>query len=133
MDLSSFERLEAGLSDGNMAGFAKNYAQFSFDRLAEELQTTVAIAVYDVERVRGYLDSVDSTYKKALTRLAGMKRRFFEHQDCAEDSAYVRQGIREGVDVFYRSPRFGRFKNKTNHSGWGCWKQPTEKDHDIER
>jgi hypothetical protein len=132
LDLLSLERLEDGQPEENMAAFAKNYAQISFDRLTEELQTTVAIAVYDVERVQRYLNSADSSYKNALTALTGMKRSSFEHQDCAEDSAYVRPEMSEGVEVFYRSPRFGRSKNKLTHSGWGCWKQPAGKDHNIE-
>ena len=122
LDLEPFERLDAGLRDGDMAAFAKKFVNRAFDRLTEELQTTVTVAVYDVERVRGYLNSVDSVYDHALTTLKGRKTGSVEHCDCAEDSAYVLTGMSEGVDVFYRPPRFGRSKNLQNHSGWECYR-----------
>jgi len=119
-DLHPFERLDVGLQDGDMAAFAKNFARQAFDRLTENIQTAVTVAVYDVDRVQGYLNSVSSVYDRALTTLKGQKPGSFEHYDCAEDSAYALPGMSEGVDVFYRPPRFGRSKHKQNHSGWEC-------------
>ncbi|MBU1615852.1 hypothetical protein KJ693_11180 [bacterium] len=122
LDLHPFERLDIGLRDGDMAVFAKKFAHQAFDLLTEELQTAVTVAVYDVDRVQGYVQSVDSVYNQTLTTLEGQKPGSFEHCDCAEDSAYVLPGMSEGVDVFYRPPRFGRSKHKLNHSGWECWR-----------
>ena len=119
-DLQPFEQLDARLHDGDIAGFAKNFALQSFDRLTEDIQTAVTVAVYDVDRVQGFLHAVDSTYNHTLTALKGQKPGSVEHCDCAEDSAYVLPGISEGVDVFYRPPHFGRSKHKLNHSGWEC-------------
>ena len=119
-DLHPFERLDVGLRDGDVAGFAKNFARQAFDRLTEDLQTAVSVAVYDVDRVQGYVHAVDSVYAHALTILKGQKPIFVEYYDCADDSAYVLPGMNEGVDVLYRPARFGRSKHKQNHSGWEC-------------
>ena len=125
-DLHSFERLDAGLADGDMSVFAKNFAQQAFERLAKDIQTEVAISVYDVERTQKYLNAVGSRYDHSLTELRAKKTESFEHCDCAEDSAYAKPGMSEGVDVFYRPSRFGRLKNKQSHSGWGCWRLPKQ-------
>ncbi len=121
-DLRPFERLDVGLGDGDVAAFAKNYARQAFNRLTEDIRTTITVAVYDVDRVQGFLHAVDSVYDHALTTLKGQKPGSFEHFDCAEDSAYVLPGMSDGVDVFYRPPRFGRSKHKQNHSGWECYR-----------
>jgi hypothetical protein len=120
LDLHPFRQLERGLRDGDVAAFANNFARHAFDRLTENIQTAITVAVYDVERVQGYLQTVASVYDSALTALNERKPRFFEHYDCAEDSAYVLPGMSAGVDVFYRPASFGRSKHKQNHSGWEC-------------
>jgi len=122
-DLHPFERLDVGLRDGDVSAFAKMFAQHAFDRLTEDIQTAVTVAVYDVDRVQGFLHSVDSVYDNALTTLKGETPASLEHCDCAEDPAYALSGMSEGVDVFYRPPRFGRTKHKQNHSGWECWRR----------
>jgi len=121
-DLHPFERLDVGLQDEDIAAFAKKFARQDFDRLTEDIQTAVTVAVYDVDHVRRYLHEVDSVYDYTLTTLKGQKPRSVEHCDCAEDSAYVLPGMSEGVDVFYRPPHFGRLKHKQSHSGWECWR-----------
>jgi hypothetical protein len=121
-DLHPLERLDVGLGDGDVAVFVKNFARQAFERLTEDIQTAITVAVYDVDRAQGFLQAVDSVYDHALTTLKGQKPGSFEHCDCAEDSAYVLPGMSEGVDVFYRPPRFGRLKYKQNHSGWECWR-----------
>jgi hypothetical protein len=115
-----FEWLDIRLRNGDVPVFANNFARQSFEQLKEDIHTTITVAVYDVDRVQGYIHAVDSLYDHALTSLKGEKPGFFEHIDCAEDSVYVLPGMSEGVDIFYRSPRFGRSQNKQNHSGWGC-------------
>jgi hypothetical protein len=120
LDLHPFEQLDSGLRDGDVAVFAKKFAHHAFDRLTEDIQTAVTVAVYDVDRVQGYLQAVAGVYDSALTTLNERKPGFFEHCDCAEDSAYVLPGMSTGVDVFYRPARFGRSKHKQNHSGWEC-------------
>lgn len=123
-DLHPFERLDVGLRDGDTAAFARAFSRHAFDRLSEDIQTTITIAVYDVDRVQGYLNTVEGAYDHTLTTLKEQSPGFFEHHDCAEDTAYALPEMSEGVDVFYRPPRFGRQKHKENHSGWECWKLP---------
>jgi hypothetical protein len=119
-DIQPLERLDIAYRDRDASVFAKEFAHHAFDRLAEDVQTAVAVAVYDVERVRGYLDVVDNVYDHTLTTLKGQPPGSIDHCDCAEVPAYVLPGMSEGVDVFYRQPRFGRLKHKQNHSGWEC-------------
>ena len=121
-DLGPFEQLDVGLPDRDVSAFAKTFAGHAFDRLTEDMQTAVTVAVYDVDRVQGFLHSVDSIYDQALTTLKGQTPASIEHFDCAEDSAYILPGMSGGVDVFYRPPRFGRLKHKQSHSGWECWR-----------
>ncbi|HWR82943.1 MAG TPA: clostripain-related cysteine peptidase [Candidatus Deferrimicrobium sp.] len=119
-DLHPFEALDVGLRDGDVSAFAKECAHQSFDRLTKDIQTEITVAVYDVDRVQGFLYSVDSVYDDALTRLKEEAPTSIEHCDCAEDPAYVRPEMSEGIDVFYRPARFGRSRHKQEHSGWEC-------------
>jgi hypothetical protein len=124
-DLKPLERLDLGLQKGEMTLFATNFAQHSFDKLSEDLQTPVTVVAYDVDRVEGYLRAVEGEYARALDSLKEQSPGFFDHYDCAEDAAYALPTMSEGVNVFYRPARFGHLAHKENHSGWECWKLPT--------
>ena len=119
-DLRSFEALDAGLREGDVAAFAKECARQSFDRLTKDIQTEITVAVYNVERVQEFLYSVDSVYDQALATLSEKALTSIEHCDCGEDSVYVRPGMSAGVDVLFRPARFGRSTHKQTHSGWEC-------------
>lgn len=122
-DLHSLERLDLSLQDGDMPAFAKRYARKAFDRLTMDVQTAVSVAVYDVDRVQGFLQSVRKVYDYTLTSLkeeTQVSKAPIERCDCADLPAYVLPTMNEGVDVFYRSARFGRSNHKQNHSGWEC-------------
>jgi hypothetical protein len=121
-DLRPFERLDIGLREGDVSGFADTFAHHAFNRLTDDIQTAVTVVVYDVDRVRGFLHSVDSIYDYTLTTLKGKPPASIEHCDCAEDPAYALPGINEGIAVLYRPSRFGRLKHKESHSGWECWR-----------
>ena len=122
-DLRSFEALDTSLSDGNVSAFAKRCARQSFDRLTQDIQTEITVAVYDVDRVNRFLSSVDSVYDRTLTTLKKDAPISREHCDCAEDSAFVRPAMTEGIDVLFRPAHFGRSAHKKTHSGWECWKK----------
>jgi len=121
-DIEPLERLDAGLREGDVSGFANAFAHNAFDRLAEDIQTAVSVVVYDVDRVREFLHSVDSIYDQNMTALQRAGPASIEHFDCAEDPAYALPGMSEGITVLYRPSRFGRAKNKDSHSGWECWR-----------
>jgi len=121
-DLHPFERLDTGLRDRDVSLFAKEYARHVFDRLKTEVQTSVTVAVYDVDFVRGYVNAVESVYDHDLNSFKGEAPASLEHCDCADNPAYMLPGMNEGVEVFYQPPRFGRSKHKNTHSGWECWR-----------
>lgn len=121
-DLRPLEQLDIGLREGEMSRFADTFARHAFERLTEDIQTAVSVAVYDVDRVQGFLDSVGTIYDHTLTGLKGKPPASIERCDCAEDPAYVQPGMGEGIAVLYRPSRFGRSSNKETHSGWECWK-----------
>ncbi len=121
-DCGPLERLDIGLREGDMFGFANAFARHAFDRLTEDVQTAVTVAVYDVDRVQGFLRSTGGIYDRALAAVEKKAPASVERCDCAEDAAYALPGINEGITVLYRPPRFGRLKHKESHSGWECWK-----------
>ena len=125
-DLRPLERLDVSMRDGDVAAFAGRFARQTFDRLAGDIQTAVSVAVYDVERVQGFLDAVQGAYEHALTSMRGETQATLatmEHCDCAHLPTYALPAMGEGVAVFYRPARFGRLKDKLHHSGWECWKE----------
>ncbi|MBK7631199.1 MAG: hypothetical protein IPJ23_10965 [Ignavibacteriales bacterium] len=124
-DLHSFEQLDINLNDGDVQSFANKIAQQSFEKFTNNLQTEVSVVVYNVEKVQNYLNSVQKDYDTTLSRLNTMTlidQLRVDHCDCADIPSYKTSTINNGVDVYYRSARFGRSKNKINHSGWECWK-----------
>ena len=125
-NLHSLERLDLSVRDGDVAAFANKFALQAFDRLTRDIQTAVSVAVYDVDRVQEFLHSVHSVYERTLTTLKGDPQgsmATMEHCDCADLPAYVLPTMNEGVNVLFRPARFGRSKQKQNHSGWECWRE----------
>jgi len=124
-DINSLESLDLCLHDGDVPAFADRFARQSFDRLTRDIQTAVSVAVYDVDRVQEYSQSVYTTYENTLNTLSEKKKSFLaaiEHYDCADIPEYVLPTMNRGVNVFYRPALFGRSKSRQNHSGWECWK-----------
>lgn len=127
LDLAALERLDEKLEPGDghpgetVPDLALQFARESFDRLAEDLQTVVTVAVYDVDRVLEYVNQVAPAYDSTLASLQGLAPARLEHVDCAEIEGFIRPGMSEGVDVFYRPPQFGRRADRSSHSGWQCW------------
>ncbi len=124
-DISALEHLDVNLKDGDVPAFAKRFASQSFDKLAGSIETTVSVVVYDEKRVQNFVNSVQIVYNQtleSLKRLTQTDLAGIEHCDCADIPAYKISTIKDGVEVLYRSAKFGRSKNKKTHSGWECWK-----------
>lgn len=124
-DLHSLEQLDINLNDGDVQSFANKIAQESFEKLINNIQTEVSVVVYNVRKLQNFLNSVQKHYDTTLSSLKTMTpidQLMVDHCDCADIPAYQISTIKNGVDVYYRSARFGRSKNKQNHSGWECWK-----------
>lgn len=120
LDNGPLEELDSGMREGDVLAFARHFARHSFETLTSELQTAVSVVVYDVDRVERYVNSVRSLYHASLENLDAGGTDSVEHFDCADDPAFERAGMTDGVDVSYRAARFGRKKGKVGHSGWEC-------------
>jgi hypothetical protein len=115
LDTRAFEQLPVSSStpfdaDGIHA-LATDMARQSFERLKENTQTEITVAVYEIQKTvfpRIYSDS------RNWNKLAG------GYHDCAEDPGFDSVSAASGVEVFYQPPRFGVLKNKLRHSGWEC-------------
>jgi len=124
-DINPLENLDLSIQDVDVSAFAERFARQSFDRLKGEIQTTISVAVYDVDSLQEYLKSVYTTYENTLDTLNEKTQASLatvKHCDCADIPAYVIPNMNNGVNVFYRPALFGRSKNKLKHSGWECWK-----------
>jgi hypothetical protein len=109
----------------SISAFAERFARVAFDKLTRNIQTSVSVAVYDVDSVKQFLHSVHPVYDRTLAALkegAQTSVAMTEHCDCADLPAYALPTMSAGVDVLYRPARFGRSRGKQNHSGWECWK-----------
>ncbi len=125
-DLQLLEQLDLNLIEGEIPAFAKRFANLAFNRLTKDVQTAVSVALYDVDRVQEFINSVYKIYDHTLTTLRGDTRTHLttvEHCDCADIPEYSLPTISDGVYVLYRPANFGRLKNKQNHSGWECWRE----------
>ncbi len=126
LDINSLQRLDLSLQDGDVHAFAKRFAQKSFDRLTRNIQTTVSVVVYNVNRTEKYVNSVIGIYNNTLSNLEEQIHTSsvsIEHCDCADIHEFLLPGMSIGLDVFYRAAHFDRSKYKQNHSGWECRKK----------
>lgn len=124
-DIQSLKNLEMNLQKEVVYTFSKYYAEKSFNYLIQNVETEVSVVVYDIKKVQNYLNSVREIYINTLLKDKSLNKDYLltsEKCDCNEIDSYSLPTISDGVYVFYRSPLFGRTKNKKNHSGWQCIK-----------
>lgn len=131
-DILSLERLDLNYLKKDTHAFAVKFAYNAFERLSESVNTAISVAVYDAAIVNEYISSVNKyndsdiiSYEENSTVTMSKTERC----DCFEIPNFRLPGISNGVNVFYRSPLFGRAKNKINHSGWECLKITEAKDN----
>lgn len=125
-DLQSLEGRDLAGTGRNVAALTTLFARRAFERLTREVQTTVSVATYDVDRVQGFLRSVEGEYHRTLTGLQSPGAALsegVEHCDCAELPGYSFTDTGGGVNILYRAPLFGRARDKLVHSGWECWRE----------
>jgi hypothetical protein len=111
-DLHSLEGLDRQPFSSDPGALAVDFAQNAFTRLERGILTAVTVAVYDVSRIRPYLNSVIKVYDDRLDLLEEKNPALIEHCDCVESIDYVFSGMSTGVQVFYRPP--ASEDNKTN-------------------
>ena len=97
--------------------FGRAFAQNAFDVLEKNTLTVVTISLYDTYKIKPYLSSLSKN------RLKSPEAAALNNCDCSTIESYRKQGMESGVTVFYKPPLFGKNKNKSVHSGWGCKKE----------
>lgn len=120
-DLKLMEKLDFNKEE--TASFAEKFAEKSFNSLSSNLQTAISVAVYDTEEVKGYLNWVEKLYTTTLASVDSKNTTLLqkiERCDCIEIPEYIFSNMQKGVKIYYRPAKFGRLKNKQNHSGWEC-------------
>lgn len=122
MDIQPLRRLDAN-DFSDVRSLAREMASLSLTRLQKYTQTSIALAVYDIERIAPVLQKTQDRRLSLLPPPSQNSHRPvpMEYYDCAEGSSADADIPSAGVEVYYQPPRFGRLKNKSHHSGWACW------------
>lgn len=97
---------------------AQSMAEQTYQRLAETIQTTITLAVYDLSDVQTYINDL-ITLIKADERVEEPLH-FSDNMDCSQITPFERGTYQKGVTTWYKPARFGRQTSGTGHSGWGC-------------
>lgn len=97
---------------------AVKIANESFKRLKEDVQTEVALSLYDMNIVSNYINQLAGKVKEHES--VNTPNRFLENSDCADLDFFDTYIHTEGIKTWYRAPAFGRRTSAERHSGWGC-------------
>ncbi|MCU7494540.1 MAG: hypothetical protein HF314_01350 [Ignavibacteria bacterium] len=109
---------------GDLHAYLKNFAESAFSSLKSYTRTMITITLYDLEKVKGFLDNFD--FAKAtggdreIRDETGSLRDNTGCIDCSTEMNFNTKAAMQGVDLFYSPPQFGKYKGKLTHSGWGC-------------
>ncbi|MBD3378352.1 hypothetical protein GF406_25210 [candidate division KSB1 bacterium] len=110
------ELLSTTLANDNRSLYEKSlqFTEQAFRRLEQRTQTVVTVALYDIDEVVSYADSIsEHFYQKAKAYPETFSH--IEYLDCKSESLPLK-----GVNIFFRAPRFGRSSSRSFHSGWQC-------------
>ncbi len=95
-------------------------AEETYERLSRFIQTVISLTIYDMQQVSDYISEVDSLYRDYLYN-GPIPKSETDNTDCASLNIFESDlDFSKGLEVWYRSPRFGTKTNKKTHSGWGC-------------
>jgi hypothetical protein len=102
---------------------ADTVAAQSFERLKTTTQTEVTVGIYDLEKLRPFLQS--DFVKVQVARAEepaprGRRKAVDKWMDCANDPAFNAVKAAKGTTLFYRMPRFGPLKDMAARSPWQC-------------
>jgi hypothetical protein len=115
LDTRAFEQLPESDSvpfdADKIHALATDMARQSFEKLKENTQTEITVAVYEIQKI--VFPRIYSEARNWNTLAGG-------YHDCAEDPGFDSVSAASGVEVFYQPPRFGVLKSKPRHSGWEC-------------
>ncbi|MFO7846784.1 MAG: hypothetical protein R6V27_09505 [Balneolaceae bacterium] len=115
-ELSVFEELSP--EEYDPASVATALAQDSFNRLSEDVRTTVTLSVYNLDTpVPGIRDLVD---RSELYQRNNRLNYTQDNIDCAEVLDMTEFTTEDGIRTFFRPAQFGSNRTKEKHSGWGC-------------
>lgn len=117
LDVSELSRLELNpQSKPNV--LAQAIANDSFDRLSEEVHTTVTLSVYDIENLPASLPKFSEQVRAYEADNEINHQR--DNIDCGDIPHLYKKEYSKGVTTFFNPARFGSRAGKESHSGWGC-------------
>ncbi len=117
LDTEAITQLEK-VPDPSPIQLARKMADQTFQRLQETIQTTITLALYDLEEVKPYIDTLTSLTSENQT--SDRFEQFEDNVDCAEIYSFGSEIYRQGVETWYKPARFGRQSGRSTYSGWGC-------------
>ncbi len=129
--LASPQNLHLSYIDSDSLGLLENNPRMSplkiadamanqtFNRLVESIQTTITLSVYDFDKVRKYIDELDSL--DVQYEVSKHPNVFSDNVDCNQIPLFDAERYSNGVQKWYHPSKFGRKAVTTNiPSGWGC-------------
>ena len=117
LGLAALHHLERGPAETHEIAVAM--AAGSYRELSARVSTAVTIAVYDVDRLAPALGPAAAALR---SRLAEPRVGPPVYADCGDDPDLGWVAGLDGVEVFFRPPRFGPGKAATGHSGLQCFR-----------
>lgn len=116
-DTDAITQLEK-VPDPSPIKLARIMADQTYQRLQETIQTTITLALYNLEEVKPYIDTLTSL--TSANQTSDRSKQFEDNVDCAEIYSFGSEIYRQGVETWYKPARFGRQSGRSTHSGWGC-------------
>lgn len=107
-------------SVSNSKALADSIAQDTYDTLTESLQTAITLSVYSMVKIRPYIGGLAADYSSYLEKNTEELLTRKTNIDCRDLGFLDKYPFINGVTSWYQPASFGRSKNKTSHSGWGC-------------
>lgn len=116
-DTESMTHLEKE-PDVSSLKLARSMADQTYQRLEETIQTTITLALYDLENVKPYIDTLASLISS--NQKSDQFVLFQDNVDCSVINPFEADSYQQGVEMWYKPARFGRQSGRSTHSGWGC-------------